>query len=49
MIDNPTQLKAKVRNVSHGDNDIAKAYIRIFSWKGLWKEFRYLRTGTISS
>ena len=30
MIDNPTQLKAKVRNVSHGDNDIAKAYIRIF-------------------
>ena len=30
MIKSPDQLKAKVRNVSKGDNDIAKAYIRIF-------------------
>ncbi len=30
MINNATQLKAKVRNLSKGDDKIAKAYIRIF-------------------
>ena len=30
MIKSPDQLKAKVRNISGGNNDIAKAYIRIF-------------------
>ena len=29
MINNATQLKAKVRNLSRGDDKIAKAYIRI--------------------
>lgn len=30
MINNAIQLKAKVKNVSNGDDRIAKAYIRIF-------------------
>jgi len=30
MINNATQLKAKVRNVSNGNDNIAKSYIRIF-------------------
>lgn len=30
MITSPNQLKAKVRNISGGSNEIAKAYIRIF-------------------
>ncbi len=30
MIKSPNQLKAKVRNISGSNNDIAKAYIRIF-------------------
>lgn len=30
MITSPDQLKVKVRNISGGSNEIAKAYIRIF-------------------
>ena len=30
MITSPNQLKAKVRNISKGSNDVARAYIRIF-------------------
>ena len=30
MIKSPDQLKAKVRNISNGNNDVAKSYIRIF-------------------
>ncbi|MCR4998522.1 MAG: nucleotidyl transferase AbiEii/AbiGii toxin family protein [Lachnospiraceae bacterium] len=30
MIKSPDQLKAKVRNISKGNNDVAKSYIRIF-------------------
>ncbi len=30
MINNATQLKAKVRNISNSDDKVAKAYIRIF-------------------
>lgn len=41
MIRTSTQLKAKVRNLSHGDNNRAKILIRNFVMERSWKECPY--------
>lgn len=43
MIKSAIQLKAKIRNVSDGDDKVAKAMLRIFLWKGSLREYQYLR------
>ena len=40
MIHTSKQLKDKVRNISKGDNEVAKALIRIFMMERFWKGYR---------
>lgn len=49
MIKTATQLKAKIRNLSGGDNDRARVLIRILSWSDSWNGWRSHSIETISS
>ena len=48
MIHTSKQLKDKVRNISHGDNEIAQMMIRCFIMERFWKGYHYLSIRIIS-